>query len=119
MFSQYLQWYHDYQYEIDQRGLGVFLGSPRRQPFSDLGISYPPQELIPIRAAAFEDVNQVVIGFIGWSGTAAQMIMFHWCNLPLERKWRELVIVYDAAEAMEDALFRTGGGGSVNSICES
>lgn len=100
-FSVFLQWYHDHQYEIDQRGLDVFLGSPRRQPFSDLGISYPPQRL-PIRAGALEDSNQVVIGFIGWAGDIGQMLVFHWCNLPLERKWEELLIVYDAAEAIQE-----------------
>lgn len=100
-FSQFLQWYHDHQYEIDQRGLDVLLGSPRRQPFSDLGVSYPPRSLAPIRAGALDDVNDVVIGYIGWSGEVARMAVFHWCNLPLERKWKEIAIVYDAAEAIE------------------
>lgn len=103
-FSQFLQWYHDYQYEIDQRGLDIFLRSPRRQVFSDLGVSYPPDPLAPIRSGALDDANQVVIGFIGWAGDIAHMVVFHWCNLPLERKWKELLVVYEAAEALRGFL---------------
>ena len=29
------------------------------------------------------------------------MAVFHWCNLPLKRKWKEIATVYDAAEAIE------------------
>lgn len=78
-FSQFLQWYHDHQYEIDQRGLDVLMGSPRRQSFSDLGVSYPPHDLVQIRASALDDVNDVVIGFIGWAGKVSRMVIFHWC----------------------------------------
>jgi len=100
-FSQFLQWYHDHQYEIDQRGLDVLLGSPRRQSFSDLGVSYPPKNLVRVRAGALDDTNEVVIGFIGWSGDVGDLGVFHWCNLPLKRKWQEIAVVYDAAEAIE------------------
>lgn len=103
-FSSFLQWYHDHQYEIDQRGLDHFLGSPRRQSFSDMGISYPPPQLPSIRSGALEDNNTVVIGFIGWAGHISRMLVFHWCNLPLEKKWRELVSVYDAVEAIDGML---------------
>jgi len=103
-FSVFLQHYHDYQYEIDQRVLDIFLGSPQRQPFSDLGISYPPSSFPPIRAGVLDDVNTVVIGFIGWAGHIGKMVAFHWCNLPLKRKWKEIAILYDAAETIEGII---------------
>merc|ERR1712032_687363 len=60
--------------------------------------------MVKIRTGALDDANQVVIGFIGWGGEIGRMVIFHWCNLPLERKWRELVQVYDAAESIEGAI---------------
>lgn len=37
--------YHEHQYEIDQRGLDVLLGSPLRIPEGELGVSFVPKDL--------------------------------------------------------------------------
>jgi len=103
-FSQFLQWYHDHQYEIDQRGLDILMGSPRRSEQSELGVSFPPRDLTVIRAGVLEDWNEFVIGFIGWAGDISQMTMFHWCNIRLKRKWAELSEFYAAAEAVEGVM---------------
>merc|ERR1712072_1240040 len=39
-FSYYIAWYYEHPYEIDQRGLNVFLRRP-----SELRVSYPPKNL--------------------------------------------------------------------------
>eukprot|EP00929_Paragymnodinium_shiwhaense_P004135 TRINITY_DN10485_c1_g1_i1.p1 TRINITY_DN10485_c1_g1~~TRINITY_DN10485_c1_g1_i1.p1 ORF type:complete len:736 (-),score=149.49 TRINITY_DN10485_c1_g1_i1:104-2311(-) len=103
-FSQFLGWYHDHQYEIDQRGLDILMGSPRRSEKSELGVSFPPKALTKIRAGVLEDWNEFVIGFIGWAGEISRMTMFHWCNIRLKRKWAELSEVYEAAEALEETM---------------
>eukprot|EP00927_Polykrikos_kofoidii_P022779 TRINITY_DN21162_c0_g1_i1.p1 TRINITY_DN21162_c0_g1~~TRINITY_DN21162_c0_g1_i1.p1 ORF type:complete len:754 (-),score=66.99 TRINITY_DN21162_c0_g1_i1:38-2299(-) len=99
-FSQFLDWYHNCQWEIDQRGLNILLQSPLRQNHSRLGITFQPHELKQVRVGVLEDRRQFVIGFIGWTGQVSELVIFHWCNLPLERKWAELSEVYDAAEAI-------------------
>eukprot|EP00928_Gymnodinium_smaydae_P010844 TRINITY_DN14083_c0_g1_i1.p1 TRINITY_DN14083_c0_g1~~TRINITY_DN14083_c0_g1_i1.p1 ORF type:complete len:730 (+),score=116.57 TRINITY_DN14083_c0_g1_i1:53-2242(+) len=103
-FSQFLEYYHDHQYECDQRTLNVFLGYPLRSSESKLGISFRPRNLAPIRADVLEDWNRFTIGWIGWAGAIERMLCFHWCNIPLERKWRELDAVYAAAEAVRGSM---------------
>ncbi|CAK9026421.1 unnamed protein product [Durusdinium trenchii] len=101
-FSQFLEWYYEHQYEIDQRGLDVLLGSPLRIPDGVLGVSFPPKNLPKVRVGVMEDENKVVIGFIGWYGHISKMDVFHWCNSHLDEKWEELDAVYKAAEAVQD-----------------
>ncbi|CAE7513428.1 mok12 [Symbiodinium sp. CCMP2592] len=100
-FSRFLDWYHEHQYEIDQRGLDVMLGSPLQTPEGELGVAFPPENLPKVRVGVMEDENEVVIGFIGWYGHVSRMLVFHWCNSPLKDKWEEINAVYDAAEAIE------------------
>ncbi|CAE8606077.1 unnamed protein product, partial [Polarella glacialis] len=57
-FSQFLDWYHDHQYEIDQRGLDVLLGSPRRIPEGQLDISFPPTQLQKVKVGVLDDFNK-------------------------------------------------------------
>lgn len=101
-FSRFLEWYHEHQYEIDQRGLDVLLGSPLRIPEGELGVSFAPKDLPKVRVGVMEDGNKVVIGWIGWYGHISRMQVFHWCNSPLDEKWEELDTVYKAAEAIQD-----------------
>merc|ERR1711920_568162 len=56
--SQFLAWYHDHPYEVDQRGLHVFL----RLPAETLRVAYPPKDLVHVRAGILDDINEVVIG---------------------------------------------------------
>ncbi|CAJ1326927.1 unnamed protein product [Effrenium voratum] len=101
-FSQFLEWYHEHQYEIDQRGLDVLAGSPLRIPEGELGVSFPPKDLPKVQVGVMEDENKVVIGFIGWYGHVSRMLVFHWCNSPLSEKWEELNVAYSAAEVIEE-----------------
>lgn len=97
-FSQFIAWYHDHPFEIDQRGLHVFA----RLPAEKLSIAYPPPDLVHIRAGKLDDVNEIVIGDVGWHGDLPKMLIFHWCHRPLEQKEAELAAAYDAADAVED-----------------
>mmetsp|Transcript_111193 Transcript_111193/g.346566 ORF Transcript_111193/g.346566 Transcript_111193/m.346566 type:complete len:144 (+) Transcript_111193:88-519(+) len=95
--SQYLAWYHDHPFEIDQRGLHVFL----RLPAEQLSIAYAPADLVEVRSGVLDDVNEVVIGDVGWHGHLSRMLIFHWCHRPIEQKEEELAAAYDAADAAE------------------
>eukprot|EP00932_Pfiesteria_piscicida_P021560 SRR837773.8342.p1 GENE.SRR837773.8342~~SRR837773.8342.p1 ORF type:complete len:225 (-),score=27.40 SRR837773.8342:99-698(-) len=95
--SQFLAWYHDHPFEIDQRGLHVFLGIPAEQ----LSIAYKPHDLVKVRSGILEDVNEIVIGDVGWAGHLSGMLIFHWCHRPIELKERELNAAYDAGDALE------------------
>eukprot|EP00928_Gymnodinium_smaydae_P034368 TRINITY_DN24372_c0_g1_i1.p1 TRINITY_DN24372_c0_g1~~TRINITY_DN24372_c0_g1_i1.p1 ORF type:complete len:687 (-),score=118.37 TRINITY_DN24372_c0_g1_i1:167-2227(-) len=94
-FSQFVAWYHDHPFEVDQRGLHVFLGLPAQQ----LRIAYPPPDLVKIRGGILDDVNEVVIGDVGWYGNMSRMLIFHWCHRPIEQKEDELRTAYDAGDA--------------------
>eukprot|EP00434_Breviolum_minutum_P019094 symbB.v1.2.016832.t1/scaffold1278.1/size127201/1 len=95
--SQFLAWYHDHPFEIDQRGLHVFLGLPA----GVLQVMSVPDDLVRIRGSVLEDLNEVVIGDIGWVGSLPKMLIFHWCQRPLELKVREMNLAYDGADALE------------------
>lgn len=95
--SQFLAWYHDYPFEVDQRGLHVFLGLPAEL----LKVGYPPEDLVEVHSGVLEDVNEVVIGDVGWHGAFSRMLIFHWCHRPLEQKEKEINLAYDAADALE------------------
>ena len=95
--SQFMAWYHDHPFEIDQRGLHVFLGLHAQ----NIRIAYLPEDLVEIRGSVLEDRNEVVIGDIGWEGTLPKMLIFHWCHRPIELKERELNAAYDASEQLE------------------
>jgi len=95
--SQFLAWYHDHPFEIDQRGLHVFL----RLPAEQLRVAYPPSDLVEVRAGVLDDVNEVVIGDVGWCGELSKMLIFHWCHRPLVQKEEEIAAAYDAADAAE------------------
>mmetsp|Transcript_108258 Transcript_108258/g.171114 ORF Transcript_108258/g.171114 Transcript_108258/m.171114 type:complete len:678 (+) Transcript_108258:62-2095(+) len=96
--SQFLAWYHDYPYEVDQRGLHVFL----KLPAEKLKVGYPPKDLVDVRSAVLEDVNEIVIGDVGWHGMYSRMLIFHWCHRPLALKVEEIRDAYDAADALEN-----------------
>ncbi|CAK9002994.1 unnamed protein product [Durusdinium trenchii] len=96
--SQFLAWYHDHPFEIDQRGLHIFLGLPSMQ----LEVAHIPKDLVRIRGSVLEDWNEVVIGDIGWVGSFPMMQIFHWCHRPLELKVHEMNLAYDAADVLED-----------------
>eukprot|EP00931_Biecheleriopsis_adriatica_P107275 TRINITY_DN81622_c0_g1_i1.p1 TRINITY_DN81622_c0_g1~~TRINITY_DN81622_c0_g1_i1.p1 ORF type:complete len:690 (+),score=138.74 TRINITY_DN81622_c0_g1_i1:74-2143(+) len=95
--SQFLAWYHDHPFEIDQRGLHIFLGLPARE----LSIAYAPDDLVKIRGGVLDDVNEVVIGDVTWAGSLPKMLIFHWCHRPLEQKEQEINLAYDAADSLE------------------
>ena len=94
--SQFLAWYHDHPYEIDQRGLHLFL----RLPTENMKISYLPKDLLHIRGSVLNDTNEVVIGRVGWDGTISRMLIFHWCHEPIEVKEGELNAAYAASERL-------------------
>lgn len=96
--SQFLTWYHDHPFEIDQRGLHIFLALPAQV----LQVASVPEDLVPIRGSVLEDLNEVVIGDIGWVGSLSQMLIFHWCHRPLELKVKEMNLAYDGADALEE-----------------
>ncbi|CAK0875648.1 unnamed protein product, partial [Prorocentrum cordatum] len=77
--SQFLAWYHDHPFEIDQRGLQVFL----RLPSERVQIAYPPADLVGIRAGVLDDVNEFVIGVSGWHGAHERLLILHWCEKPI------------------------------------
>lgn len=83
--------------EIDQRGLQVFLGIPSKQ----VRIAFPPEHLPKLRAELIDDVNEVVIGDVGWHGDLNRMLIFHWCHRPIESKVAEMEAAYIAADAVE------------------
>merc|ERR1719436_1365519 len=93
--SQFVAWYHDHPFEIDQRGLHVFLGLPSKQ----IRVAYPPEDIVELRAAVLDDVNEIVIGDIGWHGELSRLLIFHWCHRPLWQKEEEINTAYDAADA--------------------
>jgi len=93
--SQFLAWYHDHPFEIDQRGLHVFLRLPSKQ----IQVAYPPEDLVELRAAILDDVNEIVIGDVGWHGELSRLLIFHWCHRPLWQKEEEINAAYDAADA--------------------
>eukprot|EP00440_Ansanella_granifera_P029618 gb/GFBE01032170.1/.p1 GENE.gb/GFBE01032170.1/~~gb/GFBE01032170.1/.p1 ORF type:complete len:688 (+),score=100.97 gb/GFBE01032170.1/:1-2064(+) len=95
--SQFLAWYHDHPFEIDQRGLHVFLGLPAQ----NLQIAYPPDDLVQIRGGVLDDVNEVVIGDVSWAGSLPHMLIFHWCHRPLVQKEEEINAAYDAADHLD------------------
>lgn len=95
--SQFLAWYHDHPFEIDQRGLHVFL----RLPSKAVDVAYTPGDLVEVSADVLEDTNEVVIGDVGWHGTLPRMLVFHWCHRPIELKEREIGVAYDAGDAVE------------------
>lgn len=97
--SQFLVWYHDYPFEVDQRGLHVFLQLPAEQ----IRIGYPPEDLVSVRAGVIEDLNEVVIGDVGWVGTYSRLSIFHWCHRPLAQKEEEINMAYDAADSLDDS----------------
>uniref|UniRef100_A0A7S0ZWC4 Nucleotide-diphospho-sugar transferase domain-containing protein n=1 Tax=Noctiluca scintillans TaxID=2966 RepID=A0A7S0ZWC4_NOCSC len=103
-FSQFLSWYHDHQYEIDQRGLDVFLGSPGRFEKSTLDVSFKPVDMVHIRGGVLESMNEFAIASVGWYGDLQRLVLFHWCNVELSVKWAELAQLYDASEALEGGL---------------
>lgn len=96
--SQFLAWYHDHPFEIDQRGLHVFLSLPAEA----LKVAYVPEDLVEIRGSVLEDLNEVVIGDVGWVGDLPRMLIFHWCHRPLGLKVSEINLAYDAADALVD-----------------
>ncbi|CAE7220896.1 unnamed protein product [Symbiodinium sp. CCMP2592] len=96
--SQFIAWYHDHPFEIDQRGLHVFLGLPTQR----MKVAFLPEDLVQIRGSVLEDRNEVVIGDIGWAGLLPRMLIFHWCHRPIELKEKEINIAYDAHEALLD-----------------
>merc|ERR1719221_2376801 len=69
--SQFLAWYHDHPFEIDQRGLHVFL----RLPSEKLRVAYTPEDLVHIHGGVLDDVNEVVIGDLGWVGELSRMLI--------------------------------------------
>lgn len=93
-FSQFVAWYHDNPFEVDQRGLHVFLGLPAKE----IRVAYPPNDLITVRAGILDDVNEIVIGDVGWFGKMWNIQIFHWCHRPIELKERELRLAYDAGD---------------------
>jgi len=95
--SQFLAWYHDHPFEIDQRGLHVFLQIPAKQ----LSIAYKPEDLVDINSGVLDDVNEIVIGDVGWHGSLPNMLIKHWCHRPIEQKEEELNAAYDAGDALE------------------
>ncbi|CAE8724809.1 unnamed protein product, partial [Polarella glacialis] len=95
--SQFLAWYHDHPFEIDQRGLHVFLRIPSKQ----MQIAYPPEDLVQLRGGVLEDVNEVVIGDVKWAGILPRMLIFHWCHRPLALKEQEINAAYDAADVLQ------------------
>lgn len=99
--SQYLTWYHDHPFEIDQRGLHVFL----RLPAAQLRVAYVPEDLVEVRGGIIDDVNEIVIGASGWHGRIDHLFVFHWCSRPLYEKEVELNDAYDAADALESFNF--------------
>ncbi|CAK0835828.1 unnamed protein product [Prorocentrum cordatum] len=96
--SQFLAWYHDHPFEIDQRGLHVFLGLPSER----MQIAYPPADLVAVRGGVLDDVNEVVIGTVGWYGSHASLLIMHWCQRPIEQKEEEIWAAYDAADAADE-----------------
>jgi len=96
-FSQFVAWYHDHPFEVDQRGLHVFL----RLPAEKLRIAYPPEDLVEVRAGRLDDVNEVVIGDVGWHGDISRLLIFHWCHRPIDEKEQEIRAAYDAADVAE------------------
>eukprot|EP00929_Paragymnodinium_shiwhaense_P069258 TRINITY_DN34942_c0_g1_i1.p1 TRINITY_DN34942_c0_g1~~TRINITY_DN34942_c0_g1_i1.p1 ORF type:complete len:750 (+),score=190.85 TRINITY_DN34942_c0_g1_i1:96-2345(+) len=93
-FSQFVAWYHDHPFEVDQRGLHVFL----QLPAANLSIAYTPEDLVAVRGGVLDDVNAVVIGDIGWHGDLRKMLIFHWCHRPIHLKEQELNMAYDAGD---------------------
>ncbi|CAE7670521.1 unnamed protein product [Symbiodinium pilosum] len=94
--SQFMAWYHDHPFEIDQRGLHIFL----RLPAEKMKISYYPKDLVQIRGSVLNDTNEVVIGRVGWHGALSRMLIFHWCHEPIELKEGELNAAFDASESL-------------------
>lgn len=92
--SQFLTWYHDHPFEIDQRGLHVFLGLPAKQ----MKVAYPPEDLVSVQGDVLEDVNEVVIGDVGWHGNLSRLLIFHWCHRPIYQKEEEITAAYDAGD---------------------
>eukprot|EP00933_Yihiella_yeosuensis_P007949 TRINITY_DN11316_c0_g1_i1.p1 TRINITY_DN11316_c0_g1~~TRINITY_DN11316_c0_g1_i1.p1 ORF type:complete len:290 (-),score=56.62 TRINITY_DN11316_c0_g1_i1:103-972(-) len=95
--SQFIAWYHEHPFEVDQRGLHIFSGLPSEK----LAVAYLPEDIVEIKAGVLDDINEVVIGSIGWSGTLHRMLIFHWCQRPLEEKKQELINSYDAASSLQ------------------
>ena len=95
--SQFMAWYHDHPFEIDQRGLHIFLGLPAE----NMKISYSPKDLVRIRGTVLDDTNEVVIGRVRWMGALPKMLIFHWCHEPIETKEGELNAAYDASDSLE------------------
>lgn len=95
--SQFLAWYHDYPFEIDQRGLHIFAGFNA----STLQIAFAPPDVVKIRAGMLEDTNEFVTAYHGWHGEVLKLLTFHWSQQPLQQKEREIHEAYDAADAVE------------------
>eukprot|EP00438_Fugacium_kawagutii_P031667 Skav232896 [mRNA] locus=scaffold1477:50884:52746:- [translate_table: standard] len=94
--SQFLVWYHDHPFEIDQRGLHVFLGLPAQA----VKVANVPDDLVVLLGGSGS--AEVVIGSIGWVGSLNQMLVFHWCHVQLKMKVHEMTFAYKAADALED-----------------
>merc|ERR1711862_198480 len=62
---------------------------------------YPPTDLVEVRSGVLEDVNEIVIGDVGWHGMYSRLLIFHWCHRPLALKEEEIRDAYDAADALE------------------
>ncbi|CAE8589070.1 unnamed protein product, partial [Polarella glacialis] len=76
--------------------LHVFL----RIPTKAIRVAYPPEDMVQIRGGVLDDVNEVVIGDIGWVGSLPKMLIFHWCQRPLAQKEAEINAAYDAADSL-------------------
>lgn len=101
-FAQFLAWYHDHPFEIDQRGLHHFLALPEYFFPTKVRVAYPPEDLVQIQAGVLDDLNEVVIGDVGWVGDLSRMLIMHWCQRPLVQKEEELGLAYDAGDVAEE-----------------
>eukprot|EP00927_Polykrikos_kofoidii_P036128 TRINITY_DN30533_c0_g2_i1.p1 TRINITY_DN30533_c0_g2~~TRINITY_DN30533_c0_g2_i1.p1 ORF type:complete len:695 (+),score=98.16 TRINITY_DN30533_c0_g2_i1:133-2217(+) len=93
-FSQFVTWYHDHPFEIDQRGIHAFSGLPSMQ----MAVAHEPEDLVSIRSAALNDINEFVIHDVGWYGDLESILVSHWCHRPIEEKEVEIRKAYAAAD---------------------
>jgi len=108
-YSRYLEWLHQHPYEREQRGANALLGFTRQS------ISFRPQGLPTVKAAALDDANEFASSRGGWLGDWARLRFFHWVN-PAEThtmwgdiKIADLTTFYEAALLPSDELAAAGG----------
>jgi hypothetical protein len=72
-FESFLDWYYKHSYEIDQRGFNAFLRHSKK-----IGVSFMPSDLPEVSHTVLDDVNEVTIMKLGWTGSYENMHIAHW-----------------------------------------